>query len=174
MSKINHNRPELTYKDNFKKVWREINGVRSNEYHQTDDIEKDILSIIFKDRDQQSAWDICVRVIKSYDDEEKAFINVIGQKKQNSKENRKDIRDKLVQEHEQAKRITDQAIVKYLTAVLGPPDNTLSCEAIFNEFHRATVDAANKGSFTAMELLDRIERISYSHYNIPRHWREDY
>jgi len=155
MGKIDHNRPEHKLKDNATKIRRLLD-------QHYDELNNESLDA-FSANDLHSRnpdEELCLNVLRSHLEEEKAFVNVLslGGEKYESNSEKMIIRTKYEEKHQEAIKVTDKAIYSYLISAINVQEDK-ERSSIYGQFHKATVRAAKKGNITAIELLGRIDQV---------------
>jgi len=158
LSKINHNRPSLRYKDNLTKLAKALDRKYSDN-QLNDDIEEP-LDWTPSDPQQQKEWNVCAELLNAFQLEEEAFIKVlsIGRGEGESSESRKESREEAISRHKITFENTNKNIETYLFQFIEAKYSE-NQGVIFDNFHKATVRAAKKGMTMAIELLGRIEKV---------------
>ncbi|MCU7928654.1 MAG: hypothetical protein KZQ97_19745 [Candidatus Thiodiazotropha sp. (ex Dulcina madagascariensis)] len=160
MTRMNHNRPSLRLKDNLEKIRKEMETA----YRQSNSIsEKNESEHLYWEPSEESdknAWRVCMNVMQALQEEDDALVNsiqIISSRKEKG-EQKKKLLANANKSSSDATQALEEAVIVYFVSALKAELNKDGYR-IYRAFEKVMNNAARKGNFRALRLLEIMEKV---------------
>ncbi len=157
---MNHNRPSLRLKDNLEKIHKEMETAYRKSKSISDEKESEHLHWEPSEESDKNAWRVCMNVMQALQEEDDALVNYLqisASRKEKGAQKKKLLANVNNSSNDATQALEEVVIVYFISALKAEFDK--DGYGVYRIFEKVTNNAARKGNYRALRLLEILGEI---------------